>query len=127
MLTVWLYNRRVWDIEATEHFAQWYRDLTGDDVETVTAAVNRLEAHGPSLGRPFVDTIKGSRHPNMKELRPTGTHLRILFAFDPRRSAILLVGGDKTHRWREWYKTFIPIADTLYDEHLHELREEGKR
>lgn len=76
--------------------------------------------------RPLVDTLEGSRHPNMKELRPLGTSLRVLFVFDPRRMAILLIGGDKTGRWKEWYEETIPMADRLYDEHLEELREEGE-
>lgn len=57
------------------------------------------------------DTLEGSRHPNMKELRPLGSNIRVLFAFDPRRAAILLIGGDKTDRWREWYEEMIPVAD----------------
>jgi hypothetical protein len=61
----------------------------------------------------------------MKELRPRGGNLRVLFAFDPRRMAILLIGGDKTNRWETWYRDVIPIADKLYDEHLEILRKEG--
>jgi hypothetical protein len=125
VLTERLYYRTMWDVEVTGQFATWYRSLENDALEAVTAAVNRLQEHGPALGRPFVDTIKGSRHANMKELRPLGGNLRILFAFDPRRSAILLLGGDKTHRWRDWYKEMIPKADALYDEHLETLRREG--
>lgn len=115
----------MWDIEATDRFVEWYRSLGDDDAESVTAAVNKLEEQGPTLRRPFVDTIKGSRHANMKELRPLGGNLRILFVFDPRRSAILLLGGDKTNRWRDWYDKMIPVADALYDEHLEALRREG--
>lgn len=63
----------------------------------------------------------------MKELIPPAGNIRILFAFDPRRVAILLIGGDKTGRWREWYDETIPVADRLYDEHLRTLREEGLR
>lgn len=77
------------------------------------------------LGRPLVDTIRGSRHANMKELRPPGGNLRVLFAFNPRRTAILLIGGDKTGRWQEWYDEMIPAADDLYDLHLRELEREG--
>ena len=62
----------------------------------------------------------------MKELRPAGGFLRIFFAFDPRRTAILLIGGDKRHRWSEFYERMIPLADDLYDEHLRTLREEGE-
>lgn len=83
-----------------------------------------LEERGPGLGRPLVDTISGSRHPNLKELRPLVGNIRILFAFDQRRCAILLIGGDKTGRWQEWYEEVIPSADRLYDEHLETLRKE---
>jgi hypothetical protein len=85
-----------------------------------------LEEHGPALGRPLVDTIGRSRHPNMKELIPPAGNIRILFAFDPRRSAILLIGGDKTGEWNRWYERMIPVADRLYDEHLGALRREGE-
>lgn len=77
------------------------------------------------LGRPLVDTIASSRHANMKELRPLATDIRILFAFDPRRMAILLLGGDKSGQWERWYKVNVPIADALYDEHIEALRKEG--
>lgn len=82
-----------------------------------------LEERGPALGRPLVDNVHQSQHPNMKELRPLGGNIRILFAFDPRRSAILLVGGDKTGHWNEWYAEQVPVADALYDEHLQEIEE----
>src|SRR5437764_876907 len=78
------------------------------------AAVRLLEQRGPGLGRPLVDSIVGSRHANMKELR--ASTLRVLFAFDPRRSAILLIGGDKRDRWQEFYEEMIPLADDLFDE-----------
>lgn len=114
-----------WEIEGTDQFAEWYWGLTDDEQRSVNVAVDLLGAHGPGLGRPFVDTLQGSRHSPMKELRPRGGHLRILFAFDPRRTAILLIGGDKRDRWQEWYQEMIPIADRLYDEHLETLRREG--
>lgn len=88
------------------------------------ACIPFLRRRGPALGRPLVDTVKKSRHPNMKELRPPATNIGILFAFDPRRVAILLIGGDKTDRWQEWYDKNIPIA--VYDEYLEELRREGE-
>jgi len=81
----------------------------------------------PGLGRPWVDTLEGSRHANMKELRARGGHIRVLFAFDPVRVAILLLGGDKRDRWAAWYEQAIPEADGLYDEHLAELRDEGEQ
>ena len=118
-------TRRRWEVEGTDEFAAWYDSLTDDESERVDAAVEILMEGGPAEGRPLVDTVRASRHANMKELRPRGGHLRILFAFDPRRTAILLMGGDKTDRWQEWYAVFIPIADALYDVHLETLRREG--
>jgi len=114
-----------WDVEYTDQFGRWWIDLIEDDQERIVAAVELLEERGPALGRPIVDGIKSSRHPNMKELIPPGGNLRILFAFDRRRTAILLIGGDKTNRWREWYAEMVPLADDLYQEHLEALREEG--
>jgi hypothetical protein len=114
-----------WEVEYTDQFGQWHRELDERSRDWVVAAVEVLEEQGPGLGRPFVDSVKGSRHANMKELRPRGGSLRILFAFDPRRMAILLIGGDKTNRWQAWYREFIPVADRLYDEHLETLETEG--
>ena len=88
--------------------------------------MRQLELHGPTLGRPFVDSIQASRHRNLKELRPRRGNLRVLFAFDPRRMAILLLGGDKTGEWSEWYQRMVPLADDLYDEHLEALRKEER-
>lgn len=99
-----------WEIEVTGEFAAWYAGLDDEDLRRVNVAVEALEEGGPGLGRPFVDTIQGSRHTNMKELRPRGGHLRILFAFDPRRTALLLIGGDKTREWSAWY---APMRSTM--------------
>ena len=88
-------------------------------------AVRVLRAEGPALGRPLVDTVKGSRHPNMKELRSgsTGrTEIRVLFAFDLARQALLLVGGDKSTDWDAWYNLNIPPADQRFDRHQAELQ-----
>ena len=115
----------MWEVEYTDTFGAWWTDLAAEQQERLTAAVELLEQGGPALGRPLVDTLKGSRHPNMKELRPRGGHMRVLFAFDPRRTAILLLGGDKSGRWSSWYAEAIPFADRLYDEHLRELHNEG--
>ena len=98
--------------------------LKPDDTIRVVAAIDSLAQTGPSLGRPLVDTIKMSRHPRMKELRPA-TSLRILFAFDQRRAAILLIGGDKRGQWSDWYRVMVPLADALYDDHLETLRRDG--
>ncbi len=115
----------VWEVENTDQFGQWYRELDERSQDRGVAAVEIPEEQGPGLGRRFVDTVKGSRHANMKELHPRGGSLRSLFAFDPRRIAILLIGGDKTNRWQAWYREFIPIADRLYHEHLESLEIEG--
>lgn len=111
------YTRRVsWTVVYTEVAADWFVGLDDDGFPRVMAAVEMLEEHGPSLGRPLVDTITGSRHPNMKELR-VGT-LRALFAFDPNRQAVILLGGDKRDDWTGWYERNIPIADDLFDDYL---------
>jgi hypothetical protein len=115
----------VWEVEYTDTFGSWWDELTADEQDRVTSAVEQLEQTGPVLGRPLVDTLTSSRHPNMKELRPRGGHIRVLFAFDPRRMAILLMGGDKSNRWSSWYAEAIPAADAIYDEHLQILRDEG--
>lgn len=113
----------MWDVEVTDQFEQWWDTLSVEEQESIEAAVELLEERGPGLGRPLVDTVKGSRHANMKELR--AAMIRVLFAFDPRRTAILLIGGDKRDRWQEFYAQMIPLADTLFDEHLKELESKG--
>jgi hypothetical protein len=73
-----------------------------------------------------VDTLQGTRLPNLKELRPPAGNLRVLFAFDPRRVAILLLGGDKTDQWESWYESAIPAAEQLFEEHLALIAKEGE-
>ena len=116
-----------WGVEYTDQFEEWWNGLDSAEQEDVAAKVGLLEECGPALGRPHVDTIRGSRHPNMKELivQHAGRPYRILFAFDPRRSAILLIGGDKTGHDR-WYEEYVPRADRLYDQHLETLRREDR-
>ena len=111
-----------WEVEVSDEFRVWYEDLNEDEVESVNYSVGLLEEAGPILGRPHVDLVQQSRHPNMKELRVQhqGAPYRILFAFDPRRCAYLILGGDKTGDAR-WYDTWVPIADDLYDRHLAEI------
>lgn len=121
----YIQGKMSWEVEATDQFVDWFDSLSSDDQDTVGIAVEVLEEEGPSLGRPFVDTVKSSRHRNMKELRPQASSIRVLFAFDPRRTAILLLGGDKQGQWQTFYREAIPQADALYDEHLETLRREG--
>jgi hypothetical protein len=103
---------------------EWADDLEPSDQEALLAAIRILRDEGPNLGRPLVDTVQGSRHKNMKELRPgsTGrTEVRVLFAFDKERKAILLIGGDKSNDWTRWYRVNIPIADERYTEHQEKI------
>lgn len=115
----------MWEVEFTDQFHQWWNQLTEQQQEALDDRVMLLAEHGPSLKRPVVGKITGSRHANMKELRVSaaGT-LRVLFAFDPRTHAILLIGGDKSGKWNDWYAEAIPLADDLYDDHLNEIANE---
>lgn len=116
----------VWEVEFTAEFEEWWASLSQDQQAALAAAVELLAQRGPTLGRPIVDRISTSRHHNMKELRTAQDGaLRVLFMFDPRRQAILLLGGDKSGRWNEWYEWAVPVADDLYDGYLDELRREG--
>ncbi|MDP9798850.1 hypothetical protein J2S43_007362 [Catenuloplanes nepalensis] len=107
-----------WDIYVVDEVREWIRSLDPIDRARVSQAIDVLAEHGPGLGRPLVDTIRDSVLANLKELRP-GT-MRILFAFDPWRSSILLVTGDKSGQWNEWYRTAIPLAEQRYEIYLKE-------
>ena len=115
-----------WEIEYTDEFEVWWESLTDQEQESVAAVVGLLEDHGPQLGYPHSSGIANSRHNHMRELRiqHQGRPYRVLYAFDPRRTAILLIGGDKTGNDR-WYEEFVPIADRLYGVHLANLEREG--
>ncbi|WP_136089647.1 type II toxin-antitoxin system RelE/ParE family toxin [Auritidibacter ignavus] len=116
----------MWSVDI-EPIEEWLASLDDGSREQVVAAIELLEDQGPQLGRPIVDSVAGSRHKNMKELRPGSSgrsELRVLFAFDPERAAIMLIAGDKTGDWKRWYKKHIPLADDLFDEHLARLRRE---
>jgi hypothetical protein len=116
----------MWEIEVTDEFRDWYEDLSEDEQAPIMVAAEVLGQRGPSLGRPLVAEVAGSKIHNLKELRPSGTSIRILFVFDPRRTAILLVGADKAeHGWKAWYPGAIAEAEALYDTYLSELRTEG--
>jgi hypothetical protein len=116
----------MWELEL-EFIEGWLLDLDEDSYEQVIAALELLAERGPTLGRPLVDTVNESRHRNMKELRPGSqgrSELRILFAFDPVRQAVMLVAGDKSGNWKKWYRDNIPVADDLFDEHTKKLKGE---
>ena len=115
-----------WEVEYTDELGSWWAGLTEAEQVSIDASVRLLEAKGPSLGFPHSSGINRSRHAHMRELRVQhqGRPYRLLYAFDPRRCAILLIGGDKTGDGR-WYEVFVPRADDLYDLHLEVLRKEG--
>ncbi|MFM7134576.1 MAG: type II toxin-antitoxin system RelE/ParE family toxin [Planctomycetota bacterium] len=109
----------MWEVELLPEFAEWWRGLPEDARQAVSHDVKLLASAGPMLRRPFADTVRGSRYPNMKELRTMhlGRQYRTFFAFDPRRCAIVLVGGDKTGDAR-FYERMIARADALFEAHL---------
>jgi hypothetical protein len=115
-----------WDVEYTDEFGEWWVSLAEGEQESLVASVRLLEERGPALGFPHSSGVNGSKHGHMRELRTQhdGRPFRTLYAFDPRRIAILLIAGDKTGDGR-WYDTNIPIADRLYDKHLEQLCKEG--
>lgn len=115
-----------WGVDL-ELIYDWIKAAEDNTYDQVIAAIRVLATVGPGLGRPLVDTIVGSRHNNMKELRPGSSgrsEVRILFAFDPKRHAIMLLAGDKQGRWDQWYRKNIPVADDRYDDHLARLKKQ---
>lgn len=116
-----------WDVEFTDEFGEWWDGLTADEQDSVNFGVRLLQERGPGLKRPHADAIAESAFPNMRELRcqHEGRPYRVLYAFDPRRVGILLIGGDKTGDGG-WYEKYVPRADALYRAHLKEIvNEEG--
>jgi hypothetical protein len=115
-----------WSVKVTEEYAAWFTTLIKDDLNSATQvaqAVTALREEGPALGRPLVDRIQGSRLHHLKELRPGSagrSEIRVLFAFDLTRSALLLLGGDKAGNWKRWYRENIPLAERLYLEYTEE-------
>ena len=116
---------QAWEVEVTDEWLAWFESLTEAEQDDVAAVIGVLEARGPQLPYPYSSGITASAHPRMRELRiqSGGRPLRTLYAFDPRRTAILLVGGSKSGDDR-WYERAIPEADRLYTEHLNVLRRE---
>lgn len=120
----------MWQVRTTEIFDQWFAGLSTDAQVEVIATVELLKLLWPKLGRPHADTLNGSKHANMKELRAktAGKVIRIAFAFDPERSGILLLGGDKSGvSQMRFYRQLIAKADELYDTHLATLKAQKKR
>ena len=122
----------MWPVKTTDVFDEWFADLDDDAQVEVIATVELLKLLGPRLGRPHADTLNGSKYANMKELRASTADevLRIAFAFDPDRSGILLIGGNKSGvSKKRFYKQLIEKADQLYAAHLAALKakKKGKR
>ncbi|MEV6107547.1 type II toxin-antitoxin system RelE/ParE family toxin [Streptomyces sp. NPDC051940] len=116
-----------WEIRITDHCLAWVEALDEGSKAEVVDAIDRLAEAGPGLGRPLMDRLEGSQVHNLKELRPGSagrSEVRIVFAFDPWRSAILLIGGDKSGDWSGWYGRTIPLAEELYAEYLKEREAE---
>ena len=118
-----------WAVKVTDEYAAWFTMLIKEDLGSavqVAQAVAALREEGPTLGRPLVDRLKGTRIHHLKELRPGSrgrSEIRIIFAFDPARSALLLLGGDKAGNWQRWYRENIPLAEQLYIDYTAEGQE----
>lgn len=114
-----------WEVEFTDEFNVWWETLTLEEQKSINVSVNLLVKHGPTLYFPHSSGIAGSEYGEMRELRTQhqGRPYRTLYAFDPRRMAILLIGGDKTGNDR-WYDSYVPLADKIYSEHLRQLKKE---
>ena len=115
-----------WEVEFTDEFGNWWNELTEEEQITIRAKVLLLEKYGPTLPRPHADVIHGSHYPNLKELRAQhgGHPYRVLFIFDPKRVAVLLIGGDKTGNDR-WYEDYVPKAEKIYARYLAETGQVG--
>ena len=111
-----------WTVVVVLEVAIWIESLDRSTFDRIDDAIEALSEFGPTLGRPLVDRIHGSKFANMKELR-TG-NFRILFAFDPARNAVLLLAGDKQGEWNNWYRKAIPIVDQRFEDWLHAREEE---
>jgi hypothetical protein len=119
----------MWKVTTTRTFDEWYSSLDEDAKAEVIGKVSLLEVLGPQLGRPHADTLNGSKYANMKELRADTKDkvMRVAFAFDPNRAAILLVAGNKTGvSQKQFYRQLIAKADQLYDAHLSALKRQKK-
>ncbi len=116
-----------WEVLVTAEYQAWLSSLPKHGQTAIAVDLEVLRLSGPQLGRPHADHLKGSRHDNMKELRTAsgGSAYRSLFAFDPKRRAILLVGGDKAGQQQSrFYKALTKQADALFDQHLAHLKKE---
>jgi hypothetical protein len=116
-----------WEVEYTDEFGAWWESLTAEERDAIAYSIGLLEQHGPNLGYPHCSDVYGSKFGNMRELRSQckGNPYRTFYAFDPLRKAILLIGGEKTGKDR-FYKTMVPLADSIFTDYLKEIEEENK-
>ena len=114
-----------WEVEFSKEFGAWWDSLTVAEQKSVDFTVSLLQEVGPTLKMPYSSGVERSRHRHMRELRiqHEGQPYRVLYAFDHRRVAMLLIGGDKTGNNR-WYEEYVPLADSIYERHLRELENE---
>lgn len=117
-----------WEVEYTDEFEEWWDEQTGEAQLDIGSVIGLLEKFGPHLGFPYSSGVNGSKHSQMRELRiqHKGSPYRILYAFDPRRVALLLLGGCKEGKDR-WYEVSVPMADKIYDVHLLDIAREEKK
>ena len=113
-----------WEVEFSDEFGEWWNGLSAAEQQSVDFTVSLLQEAGPALKMPHSSGIATSRHKHMRELRiqHEGRPYRVLYAFDPRRVAFLLLGGDKTGNDR-WYEYYVPVADSIYERHLRQLEQ----
>jgi len=112
-----------WSVEVTGEFGQWWKGLDQSAQDAVAATIGLLKERGPDLPFPYSSDVRGSRHGALRELRiqHRGRPLRVLYAFDPHRVAILLLGDDKGGPKR-WYRKSVARAEDLFDRHLRDLK-----
>ncbi|MCL2250601.1 MAG: type II toxin-antitoxin system RelE/ParE family toxin [Treponema sp.] len=115
----------MWEVEYTDEFEEWWKTLNENEQDAIDRSVLLLENQGPSLSYPYSSDVKQSKHGSMRELRSQckGHPLRTFYAFDPKRTAILLIGGNKTGN-DDFYDNMVPKADKIFDEYLNEKQEE---
>lgn len=122
-----------WEVIVVEPALSWLHDLRKNDRSTliqISQAITALQREGPALGRPLVDSVRGSRIANLKELRPGScgsSEVRLLFVFDVHRRAVFLVGGDKAGNWQGWYQHAVALAEQAYEDHLKQLELEEEQ
>ena len=116
-----------WEVEVTDEFKSWWNGLAQKEQDDVTEVVEALEEHGTDLPKQYSSSVRSSRRGHMRELRVQsgGRPIRRFYAFDPRRTAILLIGGRKRGHEQRFYRDHVRQADAIYDQYLRELRREG--